>query len=74
MIAAIGEICDRATELLKQGKYREAIGGYDKVLLLDPDDHTAHSCKAFSLYLLGEYRESVVCFERYMMVRPYAKF
>ena len=64
----IDAICDRATELLKQGKYREAIGDYDKVLLLDPDDHTAHSCKAFSLYLLGEYRESIACFERYMMV------
>ena len=64
----IDEICDRATELLKQGKCREAIGDYDSVLFLDPDDHTAHSCRAFSLYLLGEYRESITCFERYMMV------
>ena len=43
----IDAMCDGATELLKQGKYREAIGDYDKVLLLDPDDHTAPLLQGF---------------------------
>ena len=55
-----------ANNLFKHGKYKEAIGHYDRVLYLEPDDFSSHYGKVCSLHLLERHHEAIDCCDMYL--------
>ncbi|HPZ08099.1 MAG TPA: SUMF1/EgtB/PvdO family nonheme iron enzyme [Candidatus Eremiobacteraeota bacterium] len=60
----------KGLELYKQGKYKEAIACFDKVLKSEPGAYKVWNNKGNALYKLMEYEKALTCYEKAMSIEP----
>lgn len=58
------ECYDNGLNLVKEKKYEEAIGYFDKALAIEPDNLNACNDKGNALYSLGKYEESIKYYDK----------
>jgi spermidine synthase len=68
--AAFSEKYQRATDLLEQGRFKEAVNEFDEALLLSPDSVQAHNNLGIALASLGRLDDAIDQFKRALEVQP----
>ena len=63
----------KATPLLVQGNYRQAIQYYDKALAMDPNYKRALTEKRWCVYNLGNYTQAIKYFDKALAMDPNLK-
>lgn len=57
-------------ELLREGRYDEALMLFEQALLEDENDPDAWNCKGAALRSMGRYDEANKCFNRSLRIDP----
>src|SRR5262245_32362823 len=65
-----GVQCMKGDALLQSGKYREAIGHYDRAIELNPALPYPHYARGFALYRLGDREEAIESYSRAIALDP----
>jgi serine/threonine protein kinase len=61
---------ERGVELIKLGKYQEAIASYDKALALKPDCAFAWNNRGNTLRYLEKYEEAIASYDKALALKP----
>lgn len=61
----------QAVDLEVQGKYKEALEIYDRVLEMDPREARAHHAKGDIYDLMGRYNDAVTCYSKALECDPF---